>query len=463
LSTPLIWIVMPILSAVVLFSASRWNRLTVLGGILISLLLGLLAWITPINQEIIIGPWSFTIQEVLVVYGRKFTLGEGDRFILIIVYLLAAFWFGAAYVTQSGRAFVPTGLVMIALLTSALAVEPFLYAALLVELAALVSLPILVAPGKPAGRAVLRFISFQTIGMPFILFTGWMLSGIGTNPGDTQIGLRAALLLGFGFAFLLAVFPFHAWIPLLAEEAHTYGATFVLFLLPWMITLLGLGFLNRFTWLRNNLYNTWIGLAGLLMVLIGGVWIAFERNLERILGFAIITEIGFNLLAISSPTGIPLIFQMILPRGLALGIWALSLTLFRRQRQGMNFSDVEGAGRNKPILTAGILFSHFSIAGLPLLAGFPVRFSILEKLAEQSIWVATLALLGSLGVMVSALRSMAALIMGPKEQSWQITEQWQEIILIGIGIVGLLAIGIFPHLVLPFLSNGVLAFEHLAP
>lgn len=463
MSAPLIWIVIPILSAAALFFGRRWYRLSVLGSILVCLLLGMLAWFLPIAREIQIGSWSFTIDEALIVFGRQFILDSGDRFILIIVYLLAAFWFGAAYIAQTGRAFVSTGLVMIAFLTSALAVEPFLYAALLVELAALVSLPILVAPGKPVGRAVLRFITFQTIGMPFILFTGFLLTGIETNPGDLQIVIRASLFLGFGFAFLLAVFPFHAWIPLLAEEAHTYGAAFVLFLLPLMITLLGLGFLNRFTWMRNDQYNTWIGLAGLMMVFTGGIWITFERNLERILGFAVITETGFALLAVSLSTGLPLLFQMVLPRGLALGVWALSLTLLRNQTQGMTFKEVEGAGRNHPIITAGIIFSHFSIAGLPLLAGFPVRFNLLNLLAERSLWMAILALLGGLGIFISALRSAAALTMGPHEQSWKVSEKRTEIMFITLGLLCLFAIGIFPQWFLPFLSNGLLAFGRLVP
>jgi len=462
-SAPLIWILIPIVSAVVLFFGRRWYRLSVLGGILMCLLLGALAWFLPIAREIRIGTWSFSISEVLVFFGRQFILNSGDRYILIIVYFLAAFWFGAAYIAQAGRAFVSTGLMMIAFLTSALAVEPFLYAALLLELAALVSLPILVAPGKPVGRAVLRFITFQTIGMPFILFTGYLLTGIETNPGNIQIVIRAALFLGFGFAILLAVFPFHAWIPLLAEEANTYGAAFVLFLLPLMITLLGLGFFNRFTWMRNDQYNTWIGLAGLMMVFTGGIWISFERNLERILGFAVITETGFVLLAVSIPTGLPLLFQMILPRGLALGVWALSLSLLRNLTQSMHFKDVEGVGRIHPIITAGIILSHFSIAGLPLLAGFPVRFSLLSSLAEHSLWMALLALLGSLGGLVSGLRSAAVLIMGSQEQVWKISEKWSEIMFIILGLAGLFTIGIFPQWFMPFLSNGLLAFDHLLP
>jgi formate hydrogenlyase subunit 3/multisubunit Na+/H+ antiporter MnhD subunit len=124
------------------------------------------------------------------------------------------------------------GLAITALLVGALAVEPFLYAALFIETAVLISVPLLSAPGRKPGKGLIRFLIFQTLGMPFILFSSWLLAGIEANPGDLGLVQQAAILIGLGFSFLLAVFPFYSWIPLLTEESTPYTVGFILWMFP---------------------------------------------------------------------------------------------------------------------------------------------------------------------------------------------------------------------------------------
>jgi formate hydrogenlyase subunit 3/multisubunit Na+/H+ antiporter MnhD subunit len=398
------------------------------------------------------------------VMGRRFILEDGDRFLLMMVYLIAAFWFGAAYIARAGRMLVPLGLAVVALLTAALAVEPFLYAAMFIEMAVLVSVPILLIPGKPHGRGIIRFVILLTIGMPLILFTEWMLTGVETSPGNLTMVMRAAGILGLGFMFLMAIVPFHTWIPMLAHDSHPYAFAFVLTMLPWMIFLFGLGFLDRYTWLRNNdqVYEL-LRLAGVLMVLTGGIGAAFQRHLGRILGFAVILEIGFTLLAAGLKENVWLAFGMLLPRVLAFGVWALALASLWIQGHEMYYGKLQGIGRKMPVLTAAIVFAQFSIAGFPLLAGFPIKIALWDLLAVQSGWEATLTLLGSIGLIASGLRSLTVFVTGPEEHPWKVTESWQDLILLGIGLTAIFLVGLFPQLFLPPFFNGLNAFTHLIP
>jgi formate hydrogenlyase subunit 3/multisubunit Na+/H+ antiporter MnhD subunit len=152
---------------------------------------------------------------------------------------------------------------------------------------------------------------------------------------------------------------------------------------------------------------------------------------------------------------------LIIPRSLALLVWAMSLTRMKEAVEPMRFSAVQGLARTYPITAAGLVLAHFSVAGLPLLAGFPVRLALWEGLAGQSLGVALWFLVGILGLLTGATRTLAVLVMAPKETDWEVREGWGFGIMIGLGVISLFILGIFPQTFRFVLVNLPAMFEHL--
>jgi formate hydrogenlyase subunit 3/multisubunit Na+/H+ antiporter MnhD subunit len=432
-----------------LFGIRQWADQVSLIGVGVTVLLAGAASQIPINTATQLGPFSFKLADTLIILGRRFVLADTDRPVLVLIYLIAALWFLGAALIQAGNLFVPVGLGMVALLTAALAVDPFLYAALFIEMAALLSVPLLAVPGRPVRTGIIRFLTFQTLGVPFILFTGWMLAGVEASPADIELVVRASLVLGLGFAFLLAVFPFHTWIPILAGEVHPFTASFIFILFTTMVSLFGLSFLDRFAWLRNSdSVFLLLRYSGLLMVGVGGIWAASNAHLGRILGYAVIVEIGLILLASSTGRGggIRLYFNLLPARILALLLWSLALAEIRRLVHSLKMEAAVNLGRRMPITAWALIFSQFALAGLPLLAGFPARFELWTRLAEDSAWLALGATVGSLGLLIAGLRTLVAFFrLGENDGLPQPEDRTLAVVLV-IGVILLFILGVFPQI-----------------
>jgi formate hydrogenlyase subunit 3/multisubunit Na+/H+ antiporter MnhD subunit len=460
MSAPLVWILIPAMLSVLMLVLNRWQRLTTVLGTVTAFILALTAWFLPVKEQFFLGPLTINFTDTWEIFGRRFVLGAADRSSLVILYLAAAFWFGAAYVAHTSRLYVPLGLAIVSMLTAALAVDPFLYAALLVETAVLVSVPFLTPPDSPVGSGIIRYITLLTLGMPFILFAGWMMSGVETDLIDETFLLRASLLLAIGFVLQLGVFPFHSYIPMLGKESHPYAAAFVFTMVPGAITLIVLNVFEFLPWfgVTPNV-NTLLRVMGVMMVVFAGLWAAFQKNLGGMLGYAAILEIGFSLVLIGLIAGdfesefLGVFYALLFPRGLGLGLWALALAVLQKRTTSLDFDDIRGAGRNLPITTSALVLAQFSVAGIPLLASFPIRLPMWNELAQLSPTLTIWALLGCVGLLIGGVRTLAVLVIGSEQREWQVNESRAETAFLVVGTMLLLVWGLFPQWILPFVAN----------
>jgi NADH-quinone oxidoreductase subunit N len=463
MTAPAIWIIFPLLMASGLLLIRGRQLLKFYLGAFVSLFLAFLALVVPIGEVISVGNLTIQINPSLIVLGRQFILDQRDNTILVLTYGIGFFWFFGGLVSRPRTSFVSIGLAMLAILVAAISVDPFLFSALLIEIAVLITIPLIASPGMPAGRGVQRYLVFLTLGMPFILLAGWALGGSGANLGDPNLIISAAFLLGLGFAFLLAVFPFYTWIPLMSEEVNPYVSGFVFTALPVMIIFILLDFLNGLAIIReSDLIFLALQFCGILMIATGGIWAAFQKNIARLFGYMVIIETGFFLFAIGmkSQLGLDYFAFMILPRMIEIGLIALGLSLVIKSLGNLDSQNLASLFRRMPFAAGAITAGLFSMVGIPLLAEFSLKFELLANYSARRPGTTVWIFIGILGSLVAIFRFLAVFIGNPGEHA-RIIEPRLGKVLILTGVVSLIFIGLFPRFFLQGMTQVLTAFPML--
>ncbi len=460
-----IWVIFPGLASILIYLLRRREIAVHITGMTIALALAVLAWRLPISKPLPLHLWStmpaINISSSLPFLGAIFILENSLRPALAIIYLTVGFWCGGAYAARAGRYFTPIGLAIAALLSACLAIRPSSLAALLIELIILLCTPLFSPPGQPVRHGIRRFLTFQTLGMAVILVADYFLATVSLQNRPTSDLRLAMLAVGLGFALVLPIVPFHSWIPMLAGETNTYSAAFICYLLPSSVAFLLFDFLIRYTGtgIAPEIFAA-LRTIGALMVVSGGLWAIFENHLGRLLGFVAIQQIGANLLALSlnenaSPS-LPLMgvfFAQLLPSGLGMAVYALSLCSLQQRQSLLTLDDIAGRARSHPIAAAGLVLSLLSLAGLPLLASFPACYVLWSALAHNYPSLGLLAVLGSAFLFIAGVRVLSALTRAPISPAWHMSENRLQSWLIGIGLAALFVIGLSPQILLPYLVD----------
>jgi len=453
-----------------------FHKRRILGIILTTLTafgLALLAVLFPENLTLSFGPLTFVFEESLMILGRQISLAYNILPFIAFIFAMSGLWVLSSNLPGVPVTFRPISLVVTAFLTAALGVQPFLYAALLIQTAVLVSIPMLDTVKNKGYQGVFRYLSFMTIAMPFILIAGWLLTGVVILPPESPLVGQTAVVLGLGFALLLAVFPFHSWVAMVSQHSHPTVVSFLLFILPTTILIFGLNFFNRYAFLRTSaeIFNI-IRIIGTLMIVFGGIWTAVQDHLKRAFGYATLVETGFSLLALglSAEGGLNWMLMLFPARALGYWLWGYSLARFETHCGSLEISEIQGFGRQFPLLSAGLILAQLSIAGLPLLASFPIKIVLLTQTISVGARLGAWSFIGNLGLFLLTIRVLVKLTMptagtfgidGEPVGRWPTSERRSEYLPVVLLVLALVVIGLFPDVILSGITRILTAFPQL--
>ena len=251
-------------------------------------------------------------------------------------------------------------------------------------------------------EAGIKYLVLAAVSAAFLLFGMALIYGaLGTmefrgiaaqlaHPGfDRWLVLPGTALIVTGFGFKLAVVPFHLWTPDVYEGAPapvtayiatvSKGAMFALLLRYFYQT-----GANR----QAPLFLVFSAIA-IASMFAGNILALLQNNVKRILAYSSIAHLGYLLVAFLAsgdlaPTAGA--FYLVAYFVTTLGAFGVVGVLSDNTKDADSLEAYQGLFWSRPVLAAVFTAMLFSLAGIPVTAGFIGKFYVVAAGASAALW-----------------------------------------------------------------------------
>lgn len=271
---------------------------------------------------------------------------------------------------------------------------------------------------------------------------------------NTLLLVAGAGLLLVGFAFKVALVPFHWWTPDVYDGAPTPVTAFM----SVAVKAAAFGaFFRAFSLAIPGSYADWriaLSVIAVLTMTAGNVAALLQTSIKRMLAYSSIAHAGYILIALIAlgERGISNVqFYLLAYTFTNLGAFAAVIALGDNARERVTISDLAGAARDHPLIAAALTICLLSLAGFPPFVGFAAKFLIFGGAVETGrAWLAVVGVLNSLVSVYFYLRPVVQMYMSPAaEPGWGKVRVWPAVTLaLGVCVVAVIVLGLLPARVL---------------
>ncbi len=290
---------------------------------------------------------------------------------------------------------------------------------------------------------------YGTTGSTQFAEIGEVLSG---DTSDIEWGmyLGLALIIG-GLGFKVAAVPFHMYTP----DAYEGAPIPITALISALGKAAGFAFfLKLFAVAFLPLIDDWryfiAGLALATMAL-GNLVAIQQSNIKRMLAYSSIGQVGYLLMgiaALSPDTASALVLHLI---GYAVtNLAAFTCVILYYNWTGKEeIKDYKGLAQRAPYVALCLTIALFSLAGMPLFAGFTTKFILFQAAADQDLlWLAGAAAFFSFVSLYYYLIVIREMYVGEAEEKTRFPTPWLEYTALTVLVAGVFLIGLYPRPVL---------------
>jgi NADH-quinone oxidoreductase subunit N len=233
----------------------------------------------------------------------------------------------------------------------------------------------------------MAFIYAELGTMAFSHMTSWLATA---DPSHSAVGFMGLALLITGLGFKLAVVPFHMWTPDVYEGAPAPVTAFVATVSKGAVAALLLRLLVQGSVPAHSMIMLIFSLIAMASMVVGNLLALLQQNVKRILAYSSIAHLGYLLVAIvvaGAGAAETVTFYLVAYSVTTLCAFGVVTVLSNKDADADTMVAYRGLFWRHPGLASVLAAALFSLAGMPLTAGFFGKFYILATGVASALWV----------------------------------------------------------------------------
>jgi NADH-quinone oxidoreductase subunit N len=263
----------------------------------------------------------------------------------------------------------------------------------------------------------------------------------GGTKGFTLGTLAGLTLIVAGLGFKVAAVPFHMWTPDAYEGAPLPITAYL------SATSKAAGFaliIRLFSSALMPVIDDWrfmIAFMSAVTMLLGNLVALQQHNIKRLLAYSSIGQVGYMLMGIVALS--PAVTSALLLHMTGYVITNVAaftaIIAYHNLTKAEEMHEFRGMSDRAPLLAAATAVALFSLAGMPLFAGFLTKFIFFQSVASAGyLWLACVAVVASLISLFYYLQVLREAYINPTDERTRL-----RVPMFAQGMVVILALGVF--------------------
>lgn len=251
--------------------------------------------------------------------------------------------------------------------------------------------------------------------------------------------LIGMVLILIAFAFKVSAVPFHMWAPDVYEGSPTLITAF--FATAPKVA----GFIILIRVLFDpfiDLYDQWAQIVAFIAIasmFVGSLGAIMQQNFKRLLAYSSIGHVGFMLVGLlaAEPKSVEAVLVYLsIYITMTIAAFGIMMIIQKDEKSLQNISDFAGLSESHPVVATSLTILMLSMAGIPPLAGFFIKFYILIPVIEAGMYlVSVLFVISSVIAAYYYIKVIKIMYFDNRAKRVTVLNMWAVKLVIGICVL----------------------------